>query len=321
MTQPIFQPISFSWVALHPNPKGVIQFIGGAFFGTFPTLFYRHLLQALYREGYTLVALPFRFSLRHWQIAYSLLEEQHRLRQILPDLAKHQGYDSSLYQKVSSYQWIGHSLGCKYIALLELLSGDEEGVAAALPDDLIDIYRRSEGIWSQGSVLLAPDISDLESAIPVRSLVALLNRLNIGVRPNRQQTLDLIDQSALFNLTAMMSFDRDTVAGNLSDSDPGVSDVLWLSQYLQTKSAPIQELAGKHLEPVGWRISRYIADFNPLDKFIKPLSQWQVDAVVLGLLKCLQPTRIKQPTELPPAPPVDWAGEPTASSVSLTTSF
>lgn len=320
MNQPSFQPVSFSWVALHPKPKGIIQFIGGAFFGTFPTLFYRHLLQELYRKGYTLVVLPFRFSLRHWQIAYGMLEEQHRLRQILPDLAEHQGYDSSIYHDVSSYLWIGHSLGCKYIALLELLSGDENAVAAALPEDLVEIYRSSEGIWSQGSVLLAPDISDLDSAIPIRCLVALLKHLNISVRPDRQQTLDLIHQSSLFNLTAMMSFDRDTVAGNLRDTNPDVSDVLWLYQYLQTKSAPVQELSGKHLEPVGWRLGRYIADFNPLDKFIKPLRWWQVSKVAFELLQSLQQAATEKTVDCSLAQSVDLASEPVESSVEVTVS-
>jgi hypothetical protein len=288
MTSLKFHPISFSWVALHPEPRGVIQFIGGAFFGTFPTLFYRHLLETLYQEGYTLVALPFRFSLRHWQIANSLLEEQHRLRQILPDLANHHGYASSIYQDVSSYQWLGHSLGCKYIALLELLSGDDDSVAAALPRELKETYRNSVGIWSQGSVLLAPDISDLESAIPIPALVSLFNSLGVSVRPDRQETLNLIRQSALFNLTAMISFHRDTVAGSLLDSDPDKSDVLWLSQYLEQKSASMKELPGKHLEPLGWRIGNLIADFNPLDKFIKPLHQWWVADIALKFLNELR---------------------------------
>jgi hypothetical protein len=288
MTSPEFEPISFSWVALHPEPRGVIQFIGGAFFGTFPTLFYRHLLETLYQEGYTLVALPFRFSLRHWQIAYSLLEEQHRLRQILPDLANHHGYASSIYQDVSSYQWLGHSLGCKYIALLELLSGDDDSVAAALPRELKETYRNSVGIWSQGSVLLAPDISDLESAIPIPALVSLFNSLGVSVKPDRQETLNLIRQSALFNLTAMISFHRDTVAGSLLDSDSDKSDVLWLSQYLEQKSASMKELPGKHLEPLGWRIGNLIADFNPLDKFIKPLHQWWVADIALKFLNELR---------------------------------
>jgi hypothetical protein len=46
-----FQPLSFSWVAIHPNPKGVVQFIGGAFFGTFPTVFYRYFLAGLKRKS------------------------------------------------------------------------------------------------------------------------------------------------------------------------------------------------------------------------------------------------------------------------------
>lgn len=285
MTRLNFQPVSFSWVALHPEPKGILQFIGGAFFGTFPTLFYRHLFQELYQEGYTLVAMPFRFSLRHWQIAHSLLEEQHRLRQILPTLAERQGYDSSIYRDRSSYQWLGHSLGCKYIALLELFSGNRDAVVTVLPSALVETYRDSKGIWSQGSVLLAPDISDLESAIPIRSLVALLNYLNIDVQPNRQQTLTLIQQSNLFNLTAMISFENDTVAGSLQSPNAKDNDVLWLHQYLQTKSASAQELSGKHLEPIGWRMGRYIVDLNPCDKFMKPLRKWKVAEVIHSRLR------------------------------------
>ncbi|HEY9709264.1 MAG TPA: DUF1350 family protein, partial [Oculatellaceae cyanobacterium] len=63
-----FIPLSSSWVAIHPKPKGVIQFIGGAFFGSLPTLFYRHFLSKLFANGYTIIALPFRFSFEHWSI-------------------------------------------------------------------------------------------------------------------------------------------------------------------------------------------------------------------------------------------------------------
>lgn len=34
-----FKPISFSWVALHPQPKGVILFVGGAFLAHFQLYF------------------------------------------------------------------------------------------------------------------------------------------------------------------------------------------------------------------------------------------------------------------------------------------
>ncbi len=46
-----FQPLYFSWVAVHPNFKGVVQFIGGALFGTFPTFFYRYYLRKISNEG------------------------------------------------------------------------------------------------------------------------------------------------------------------------------------------------------------------------------------------------------------------------------
>jgi hypothetical protein len=75
-----FQPVSFSWVAVHPQPKGVVQFLGGTFLGSLPTLFYRYFLQQLFEEGYTVVSLPFRFTFRHWPLAIGLLKEQQILR-------------------------------------------------------------------------------------------------------------------------------------------------------------------------------------------------------------------------------------------------
>jgi hypothetical protein len=62
-------------------------------------------------------------------------------------------------------------------------------------------------IWHQPSQLLAPDISDTTSAVPVTALAHLLDGLGLGVQPTRSQTLALIDRSNLFNLTAMISFD------------------------------------------------------------------------------------------------------------------
>ncbi|MEO0868521.1 MAG: DUF1350 family protein [Cyanobacteria bacterium J06642_11] len=47
-----FMPCGHSWVALHPQPKGIIQFIGGALLGTFPTVAYRHFLKTLFEAGY-----------------------------------------------------------------------------------------------------------------------------------------------------------------------------------------------------------------------------------------------------------------------------
>lgn len=279
-----FTPVSFSWVAIHPEPKGVIQFIGGAFFGTFPTVFYRYFLRTLFDEGYTIVALPFRFSFRHWDIAIGLLKEQEVLRKELSTIA-----GNSFYQKKANYFWLGHSLGCKYIALLEFLSGEQwkqiiesctEKQAYQQVEAILDSAGlESASILSQPSLLVAPDISNTESAIPIEAIAHFLDRVGLGVLPTRKQTQCFIERSQLFNLTALISFDKDTIAGSVMDRDKSQqiqenSDVLWLFQQLKTRKFPILhiELEGKHLEPLGVKIGKYIVDLNPLDKFIELLS-------------------------------------------------
>jgi hypothetical protein len=115
-----FEPISYSWVALHPEPKGVIQFIGGAFFGTFwPMLFYRNLLQRLFDEKYTIIILPFNFTFDHYTEAGFLIREQY---EIMPELVRRSILRNYNYQnnlKDKNFSWLGHSIGCKYISLLE----------------------------------------------------------------------------------------------------------------------------------------------------------------------------------------------------------
>jgi Protein of unknown function (DUF1350) len=277
-----FNPVAFSWVAIHPEPKGVIQFIGGAFFGTFPTVFYRYFLQTLFAEGYTIIAFPFRFSFCHWSIAIALLKEQEVLRK---ELSLATGND--FYLEKANYFWLGHSLGCKYIALLEFLSGQWQQIAESciepqayqeIETTIANAGLESASILNQPSLLIAPDISNTESAIPIRPIARFLDRVGLGVIPTREQTQCFIERSHLFNLTAMISFEDDKLAGSESDifkdkQTQQKSDVLWFIQQLKTKTFPIlhAELQGKHLEPLGVKVGRYIVDLNPFDKFIKLL--------------------------------------------------
>jgi hypothetical protein len=300
-----FQPVSFSWVAVHPQPKGVVQFIGGTFFGSLPTLFYRYFLQQLFEEGYTVVALPFRFTFRHWPIAIGLLKEQEILRTELTKIAQRLGYESEIYQEPSSYFWVGHSLGCKYIALLELLSDDQyPNIMDKFCDgpDYEQIQRLIENqgierpsIKNQPSLLLAPDISNTESAIPVRPLAQLLDKFGLGVLPTREQTQCFIANSSLFNLTAIISFDRDKIAGSINDINKSPeeqknSDVLWLLEQLSNRKLPLlsKEIEGKHLEPIGIKIGNYIVDLNPWDKFIKPLKSRVLEYLSVHFLDALK---------------------------------
>lgn len=305
-----FQPVSSSWVAIHPQPKGVVQFIGGAFFGTFPTLFYRYFLSQLFAEGYTIIALPFRFSFRHWPIAVSLLKEQEVISKELIAIAKRMGYDYNVYQKNSNYFWVAHSLGSKYVAMLEFLSdvnwekivGEcvENSQIGRIKNIVESIIGREEiSIKGQASLLIAPDISNTESAIPVPAIANFLDDIGLGVKPNRKQTQSFIKGSNLFNLTALISFDKDTIAGNKDDINKSTkqqkeSDVLWFIELLKYKKLSeklqpvIREIPGKHLEPVGVKMGNYIVDFNPLDKFIEPIDSRWLERVTIQFLKELQ---------------------------------
>ncbi|WP_413167253.1 DUF1350 family protein [Capilliphycus salinus ALCB114379] len=294
-TQLRFEPIGFSWVAFHPQPKGIIRFIGGAFFGSFPTLSYRYFLETLFESGYTLVAIPFRFTFRHWSVSLSLLEEQNELQNLLVEKAKAAGYDGEFYLDNSNYFWVGHSLGCKYIALLELLS-DKNGLTYlqdCISQEQLDKIRRrlddKKTIFNQPSLLIAPDISDTDSAIPIKFLADFIDEIGLGVLPSRSQTECMIHRSKLFNITGLISFKSDDIAGNESNKQKGV---YWFIQQLKDQNLIHQEIPGKHLEPVGVKIGKNIVDFNPWDKFIEPISKRQLEPVALTFLQQLS-DRIK----------------------------
>lgn len=305
MTHPSFKfrPLSFSWVALHPQPKGVIRFIGGAFFGTFPTLFYRFLLSALYQEGYTIIAIPFRFSFQHWAIAGGLFAEQQQLPTLLVAEAEHLGYETAPYTEDRNYSWVGHSLGCKYIALLEFLSDPQQnellrstiGQAATrkVTESLAQVNVTGDiSIQDQSSLLIAPDISDTESAIPIRFLAHLLDKLGLGVMPTRPQTQALIRHSHLFNLAALIAFDQDHIAGSLCQPylgrHPDVeNDVYWFKTQLSQKLLPLlaKALPGRHLEPLGFKFDQIT--FNPFGDRKFDLRQRLIEPTVSEMIRQL----------------------------------
>jgi hypothetical protein len=305
-----FRPISFSWVALHPQPKGVILFIGGAFFGTFPTLFYRYFFRKLFEEGYTIVALPFRFSFRHWPIAIGLLKEQIALREELAQRADYLNragrgtYDVEIYRDPKKYFWIGHSLGSKYITLLEFFSGEnwenvltkcagdkKEGMLMRIARSVNDIPLEQRSIKGQPSLLIAPDISDTQSAIPkpLAFIAQFLDDIGLGVLPTNGQTRCFVEGSQVFRLTGLISFNRDTIAGNAKDK---TGDVFWFIEQLSSnfKKFPLlhQELPGKHLEPIGIQVGDYVVDYNPLDKFAEPIAERHLETVTIKFLDKLR---------------------------------
>ncbi len=258
----LFEQISQSWVLRHPTPVGVIEFIGGAAFGSVPCFSYTSLLHSLYEAGYTVIAVPFKFGFDHKSRAEKLLIEQKLLRSKLE------------YSQDLPHIWVGHSLGCKYIMLLEA-------------------YGK---IMNQPSLLIAPDIGDTKDALPISSpgLIKFLDKHNIGVRPNKQETKDLVQQSALFNLTALISFNQDGIAGNQSGI-PEASDVFWFIQTLAGKNGRTllrQEIPGGHNEIVGLRVGNFVIDFNLAHGLLSPYPK-QSELLVIEMLEQLRKQAIE----------------------------
>ena len=127
-----YQKLSNSQILLHPNPKGVIQFIGSFIFGSFPSWAYKDLNRFLFDQGYSLILYKFPlnpFQFNHWQVAVDLLKEQYDLKvEIIQALKKENKPTNilNLYANPTNYLWLGHSLGSKYIILLEILSNSPE---------------------------------------------------------------------------------------------------------------------------------------------------------------------------------------------------
>jgi hypothetical protein len=307
-----FQPMSHSWGAIHPQPKGIIQFIGGAFFGSVPTVYYRYFLNTLFEAGYTIIALPFRFTMHHWSVALDLLEEHYRVRQEIINhitgYGNSQVYDYEIYLKSSNYVWVGHSLGCKYVILLEILNDGLDRVKACMEAIAVDpaqyqviqsgIERLSlqlrqieqdiqqwtgraidfgtPGIANEASLLIAPVITDLNDAIPIRSLAKSFASLGVQVFPTIEQTHKLVSRSQSFNLMQVIRFQDDDIARETCD------------RLLKEQSIPAQNISGKHLEPVGMQMGNYVADFNLLDKFFQPIDRRQLEATTLQTLDSYQ---------------------------------
>lgn len=165
-----FQPVSHSWVALHPKPKGVIQFIGGAFFGTFgPMLFYRYLLRYLFESGYTIILIPFNFTFDHYVEAGFLIKEEYEIIPEIIRMAKFAGYDYDVYLNSRKFSWMGHSIGCKYVALLEAFS--------ALPREHDELEQVIRDIITKTSNPSEKDKNERKIQTVVENLESLINEL------------------------------------------------------------------------------------------------------------------------------------------------
>ncbi|ACF13718.1 protein of unknown function DUF1350 [Chloroherpeton thalassium ATCC 35110] len=243
---PQYKKICNSHVAIPEKPIGVVEFYGGQFFGQFPLGSYEYFLQCLYEAGYAVIAVPYEFSTNHIAVARKLLTVRDCVKKAFPELED------------LTFFWIGHSLGCKLIAMLEAWT-EKETNRLVLPASYKSMAEAEElaqlsGIYDQPSVLLAPVFADNDDLVPFPPISYLIDKIGLGVKPTRQEVRDEIERSDLFNLTGIVCFKDDDVAGHFS-SNAEKKDVPWLIEKLskpgRTDEFYKQELPGGHLKPNG----------------------------------------------------------------------
>ncbi|HEY9877729.1 MAG TPA: hypothetical protein V6D29_04695, partial [Leptolyngbyaceae cyanobacterium] len=90
--------------------------------------------------------------------------------------------------------------------------------------------------------LLDPVVSDLDNAVPIKSLRAAVEKV-IRVEPSREQTYCLINRSKLFGLTSIVGFTSQLAKDTVSTLEA----LLGLETYFQT--LPLKN----HLAALGFK--------------------------------------------------------------------
>ena len=239
-----FLAINKSWVAFAEDPKAIVLWIGGAFFGTFPTISYHFLLRNIHQAHYTVVALPYWLNLDHWIKAGVIYEEFLSLPQALKDEAKKLGYQSDIYLDLSKYKWAGHSLGCEYISLLDFLSEPLQQQKAILQNFQSSSMKRNlttlQHITEQISIT-----RNNQSALFIAPCFKPPFFIKPWVQPSQELTRCLLKQTTTNNPISMISFTNDQTAGNIAHQQ---GDVYWIEQNLSLVSH--QEINGNHYTPI-----------------------------------------------------------------------
>jgi hypothetical protein len=220
-------PLQHTFVKINPNAKGTVIFIGGYLYGTFPTSSYSGLLNGLYQKDFTVISYPYSpVQLSHWKLSNDLLEKIEHLQSDIIHEAKRKGYPTEVYYDDDKYCFVGHSLGCECISLIQFLgftkdkqkkllqeARDKLGPKEVTKSDFSDVDSLPEEkpVPYKASLLMAPCFKD-----PLR-----------GIRPKQELMWYAIENGPLLPLTALISFKGDNTAGE---------DVNWLHQNLSPES-------------------------------------------------------------------------------------
>ncbi|WP_404783301.1 DUF1350 family protein [Altericista sp. CCNU0014] len=269
--QSIALPHGFA--SIHPDPEGVVHFIGGYFFGSGVSCWYKTLLDSL-QQRFTVHSYSYSFAqLSHWTIAKDLLEQIEQVKQAGIKTAKQMGYNPKIYTDPSKHCLVGHSLGCECIGLIRFLGFDKNKQI-----QILEAARHQLG----AKIVTDLDFSDVKAlpqlqSVPYRASLLMAPCFKtptavswlLQVRPQQDLVRYLIQQNPqLLSLTSLLSFKGDTIAG----PDVGWCQPVLKSQGSLQSSHEIDDIHHPYwialqyhmipaFDPIRSRLAAYAADF------------------------------------------------------------
>ncbi|MFK8186113.1 MAG: DUF1350 family protein [Phormidesmis sp.] len=239
-----WQEVSGNWFLVPERPRAIVHFLGGAFVAAAPHLTYRWLLEALYSEGYVVIATPFVNTFDHRAIAQEVLIT---FQQGLTFLTKQRPELNEL-----PIYGLGHSMGCKVHLLIDALHGVER---------LGNIFISFNNYPARRSIPLLEQA--LQQAKQFAPDLQLDTRLEFT--PSPEETLSLINEKYRTPYNLLVKFRSDTL-----DQTRPLSDVL-IHRFPKTTTVRI--IKGSHTTPIAqdvqWQASASFSPFDAIGQFMK----------------------------------------------------
>ena len=199
------------WSLTPPQPRGLVEFIGGSYLAASPQLSYRRLLEALSRRGLAIRAFSYVPGFDHQDQANGAWKAFRRARETAP-----------LGPQPPGQGWkplrLGHSLGCK----LHLLAPDN-------------------GRGSSALVALSFNNFSADRSIPLLAEIAPRFGFTSEFSPSPSETLRLVASSYRQAQNLLIQFRSDSL-----DQSPRLLAAL---QERAGDQSQLVELPGDHLTP------------------------------------------------------------------------
>ncbi|AFY74947.1 Protein of unknown function (DUF1350) [Synechococcus sp. PCC 7502] len=233
-----WQQVENNFVLAPSQPKGVIHFLGGAFFAAAPHISYSRILETLARAGYVIVATPIiNSTFDHRQIAIDAYKSFKRTR-------------SKLFLDYFPLFGMGHSMGCKIHLLINSFYPSERA----------------------GNIFIAYNNYGAKQSIPLfKEFAGTIPEMeNMEFTPSPLETMELINQSYTVENNLLIKFvddDIDEIAVLASQLQRKFNNNL--HQKVTVKTLP-----GTHLTSMGmdlkWQAGQ---SFTPVDAVFQWIKQ------------------------------------------------